>query len=68
MHLSVFEEGPNLIEEDGCSLVLLGVEEVLLQFRLVGYWKALEPPVFATVSFIHINRRCSIMKVVKFPI
>ena len=44
------------------------VEEVLFRFRSVGYWKSLEPLVFATVSLIRINRRCSIVKVVKFPI
>ena len=68
MHLSVSEEGPNLIEEDGCSLMLLDVEEVLFRFRSVGYWKALEPLVFATVSLIRINRCCSIVKVVEFPV
>ena len=66
VHLSMSEEGPNLIEEDGCSSVLLDVEEVLFRFRSVGYWKALEPPVFATVSLIRINRHCSIVKVVEF--
>ena len=44
------------------------VEEVLFQFRSVGYLKALEPLVFATVSLIRINRRCSIVRVVEFPV